>query len=135
MPKTSVIPEVLTATREAERGLLGAILIQASYTENVIGEVKSLVSPDDFLDAKQFDNKHSRIFKAMCECQQPHQINVAQQMNRQGTLKPGDCAYLSYLVSNCPCSLDYLSYAQAIREYADLRNGIRPSKYRGLAIN
>lgn len=114
-----VVPEVFEATREAEMALLGAILIMAS-----IEDVPKLeVSPEDFLDYGLYDNKHTRIYQAMLKCQRPHQINVARELNRQNKLKKYDCAYLSRLVATCPFPLDYLEYANAVKEYSNKRQG------------
>jgi len=81
--------------------------------------VRQIVQPGDFLDSRFYDALHTRIYKAMLTCEgPPNQIAVAREMNRQGTLRRGDCEYLVHLVSECPCSLDYSHYAKAVADYS-----------------
>lgn len=112
--------EVFIAAREVEASLLGAILIEATRPgSTVTEETRTIVSPDDFLDFRFHDNQHARIYAAMLACKNPpNQIVVAKEMDNEGTLRKGDCVYLCRLVADCPCSLDYISYAQAVAEYS-----------------
>lgn len=127
--------EIFEAIRQAEEALLGAILIESSYSANPVYEIKFIVSASDFLDHNKYDNRHSRIYQAMLNCDRPQQINVAIEMARQGTLKPRDCAHLSHCIAMCPCSLDYLSYAKVVKEYSLIRNGKKmPVGFRGIDI-
>jgi len=86
--------------------------------------VKRIVSDFDFLDAHFHDNKHSRIFQGICQCQRPHWINVSEAMNNTQILRPGDIAYMSHCISRVPCSLDYIDYAKAVSAYS-LKRQIR----------
>lgn len=112
------IPESLIARREAERALLGALLIEGTQLDyEPAKEVSAIVIPSDFLDSKFHEGQHTRIFTAMLQCPHPHQIAVAQELNRTGQLRKGDIAYFLELVSECPCSLDYLEFAKIVAEY------------------
>ncbi len=129
----TLIPEALYATQEAEASLLGAILIESSDgNREAIDEVCQIIGVDDFLDFTLYDAKHARIFSAMVLGDgAPNQIVVAEEMNRRGLLRSGDCAYLRHLVAECPCSLDFPSYTQAVRDYADRRKGKARPRVRG----
>lgn len=114
------MPEVFEATRQAEMALLGTILIESAgrARPELMREIAATVRSDDFLDYHRYDNQHSRIFSAMLSCSYPDQIGVAQEMDRQGTLRTGDIAYMSLCIAETPCSLDYLHYARAVANYS-----------------
>jgi len=112
------MPEIYEARREAERALLGAILIEAACYHQAISEVKKILSLADFLDAPFHKGQHARIFEAMTHLEYPHQVSVAEKLNDMGKLQTGDCAYLCGLVADCPCSLDYMDYAQTVLNYS-----------------
>lgn len=138
------LTETQEATRIAEQALLGAILVESSYAgSKAILSVRGLVNPEDFLGylptAKPWGQcRHARIYRAMQSLlsskDAPHQINTAQEMNRLHILQPGDCGYLCELVSLCPCSLDYRSYAKVVANYAEGRGIKRVSGYHGLSL-
>lgn len=116
------------ATLEAEDALLGAILIDSAFNHNrkAISEVATIITPKDFLD-----ERCSRIYEAMLKCEgAPHQIHVGKQLVASNKAKVGDIAYMSYCIAGCPCSLDYMEYAEAVAYYALRRNpsNIRPIK-------
>jgi len=121
--------EVFIATREAERCLLGAILIQHALSTTYLGlpsaieSVRNIINPDDI-----YDQQNRRILTAMFNCQKPHQINVAQELHRTDKLQRGDCTHMSHCIIECPCSLDYDSYAQAVKNYSNMRKGIELKK-------
>lgn len=110
---------IYQARREAEESLLGAILIEsAGGNMECISRVKCLVIPEDFMDCHESHNLHSRIYQAMINSSKaPHQINVAQNMADINTLQKFDCAEMSHMISNVPCSLDYMDYAEAVHHY------------------
>ncbi len=123
--------EVFIATKEAEEALLGAILIESASagTRDAIKEVSNIIVVSDFEDGQFHDGLRSRIYAAMLSCLEvPHQINVALELERTDKLHKGDCAYLCHLVSVCPCSLDYMDYAQAVISYSDKRKGIESNR-------
>lgn len=130
-----ITPELIIATREAERALLGCLLVAGAIEQYPMKQVRDIVSFDDFLDSKFYDNKHSRIYKAMLAFDNPNQVNVALEMNRQNILRSGDCGYLRNLVADCVSSLDFMSFAKCVKGYSAQRNGIRIPKYKGLVIN
>lgn len=122
--------EAVEATLQAEESLLGAILIESSCGREAIRMVRKIVEPLDFLS-----DRMNKIYHAMLNCQQPHQINVAQELHRTNKLFEYDCSYLCHLVSICPCSLDYESYALAVKRYANSRNGVKVNAgFRGIEL-
>jgi len=118
-----VIDESFQAAREAERALLGALLVAgASGEETPIAEVQKIVKPADFLDHGFHDDSHSRIFQAMVDAGKSDQISVAHQLNAQDRLQKGDCTYLLELVSIAP-GPECQHYAQVVHSYAEQRRG------------
>ena len=118
-------PDNDIARFEAEESLLGAILIQSCANDrSVINQVSQIVEIIDFegcfLKVNPFNwPVHARVFYAMLKCDNPpHEINTASSMNTLGILKIHDCVHLAHYVSICPCSLDYLDYAKAVRQYS-----------------
>lgn len=112
---------ITEATLEAEECLIGSILIEsATYgTRQSIIQAVEYVSPLDF-----YSEQHRVIFEAMIKCPKPpHIINTAMQMQSEGTLTPKLPAHLRHCISVVPCSLDYLDYARAVKQYSDSRQG------------
>jgi len=118
------------AEQEAEESLLGAILLESSASsKESIRKVSPVVHYSDFFGFNPGHDKqpklwpvNSRIFYAMTQCPDPpHQINTALQMDRLGILQDYDIAYMQHLVVICPCPLDYLDYAKAVKEYSTKR--------------
>jgi replicative DNA helicase len=125
-----VTGELRLATLQAEKELLGAILIQSAYRDNneAIDYCRKLLLPGDFLDSQYKDpmNTHARIYQAMLDCRMPpHQIGVAITMSETGTLRDHDIATLIGMIAENECSLDYEHYADAVKQYAEQRNGIK----------
>jgi replicative DNA helicase len=120
--------EITIATTDAEESLIGAILIESTTgTREAINKVALQLHGEDFRD---YFNK--KIFDAMTKCPlPPHQINVARQLHADKTLENGMVAHLCHCVSICPCSLDYMDYAQAIKRYSDIRTGKKHTYIRG----
>lgn len=113
------MPEYYVARRDAERALLGALLIEgACHNSQAISEVKQILSPHDFLDNPFYQGQHARIFEAMTHLEYPHQISVAEELNNTGKLLSGDCSYLVGLVADCPCSTAYMDFAKAVLNYS-----------------
>ncbi len=129
--------EEVDATLQAEESLLGAILIESSdNSTQAISEVNKIVKSEDFYGV----DRNSRVFEAMLRTEHPHQIGVAQTLYRNGKLASGDISYLCHLVFQCPCSLDYLDYAKAVKTYSLARQGYRQPPilkpiYRGFDTN
>ena len=125
--------EQLEATTQAEEALLGAILIESTRGDreaiDIISGIVTLADFKGYLASQPTERQsiHSRIFYAMVKSDNPpHQIVTAQTMNKLGLLQNGDCAYLCRLVSFCPCSLDYMDYANAVKDYSQQRDGKQP---------
>lgn len=128
----SDIGETMRTREFTEECLLGAILIEATVTHSLaIRQIQNLISNQDFSDWKYYDNKRSRIFQAMTKCEHPEVVSVALKLQELGILRRGDLPYLSHLIAECPCSLDYLYYAKAVRVYS---RGQPVNEYRGLRI-
>ena len=126
MPRTQ-IDESFQAAREAERALLGGLLIaRADGSQAAIIEVQKIAVPSDFLDHEFPDDLHARIFQAMIAAGKSDQISVAHQLNADGKLQKGDCTYLVELVAAC-VGVECEDYAHTIHEYAEQRRSGKPS--------
>jgi len=95
-------------SREAEEAVLGSILIDGEC----INEVIDLLTPKDF-----FSERNRRIYKIMVDLSgrgdKVNQISVGAELQRFN--EPGEIAYLSWLVSQTPTSLDIRHYADVVR--------------------
>jgi replicative DNA helicase len=112
--------ETFNANYQAEEFVLGAILIQSSDgSRETINEIRYLLKPEYFTDFSRYNPLHSRIYEAMLNCEgAPHIINVMRQLSKMGNLKTGDINILEHCLSLNFNSFEYLSFANAIREYA-----------------
>jgi len=117
--------EVNTATEDAEESLLGAILIQSTGgSRQAIDAVMDIIRPWDFRGCVATDKPwmwiwRARVFYAMTLCESsPHIINVAHKLAELNLLEPYDCSLMAQCESNTPCSLDYLDYAKAVKDYS-----------------
>lgn len=120
------------ATLQSEDALLGAILIDSAFSHNrkAISEVATILTPKDF-----FEVRCGRIYEAMLKCQGvPHQIHVGKQLVDSSKAEPGDISFMSYCIEGCPCSLDYMEYAEAIVSYARNRNPSRINPLRKIEV-
>ncbi len=134
MEKSSegLTPKVYEATLNAENALLGAILIDSAFSRNrkAISEVATILTPKDFLE-----ERCSRIYEAMIKCEGiPHQIHIGKQLVDSGKAKAGDMAHMSYCITGCPCSLDYMEYAESVVYYAMRRNPSRINLLRTIEV-
>ncbi len=128
-----MIPESLRAAREAEQALLGAILIESSNgSKDAITAARAIALPSHFTDHGFTDNQNERIYTAMLSCDgAPDQINVARYLFQIGDLRKGDIPHLCNLVAECPDCFQYIEYANAVKEYAEARNGHKHLVARG----
>lgn len=117
-----------TAAYTAEENLLGAVMIQSSFGDKTAIEAVSLILETIDFEGCFLKDKpyiwppHARVYYAMLYCENsPHQVNVALQMDKLGILRLEDCAHLAYYIRMTPCSLDYLDYANAVKEYSTMR--------------
>lgn len=103
--------------REAEQGVLGAMLMSPTSILDIIEVLK----PDDF-----YHPGHALIYKAMidlfAESKEIDAVIVANRLDRQGELdRVGGAPYLHTLVSAVPTAANARYYAEIVGEKAVLR--------------
>jgi replicative DNA helicase len=120
---------------QAEHHLLGALLIRGAFDPqgDEIREVSELIVPKDFSDYQRDPphNQHFRIFVAMqtlaSQGKSINQVTVAQKLYEtidqshggdKSNCDVSDIAEMCGMVSECECSLEYMEYATAIRQYS-----------------
>ncbi len=127
MHPTSPMLEELTAEKglpqnlEAERSVLGAILLEPSSLASVFPILKE----DDF-----FPDTHRRIYRSMSDlAQRSAEIDVLtlrEELGRTGAVeKAGGAAYLSSLLDGVPDVANVEYYARIVKEKSTLRRLIR----------
>jgi len=127
MRPTSPMLEELTAEKglpqnlEAERSVLGAILLEPSSLASVFPILKE----DDF-----FPDTHRRIYRSMSDlAQRSAEIDVLtlrEELGRTGAVeKAGGAAYLSSLLDGVPDVANVEYYARIVKEKSTLRRLIR----------
>lgn len=108
-------PEELEVVRMTEANLLGSLLIAGSDGDTEpITTVAKILRADDFIPG-YLDGIHRRIFQAMLSSK-TDQITVANTMNDTGTLKEGDIAYMSLLISEAVSALGCEHYARLVAD-------------------
>ena len=117
-PATDTAARALPHNLEAERSILGAILIR-NDTFNVAAE---LIDADDF-----FRDAHRRVFDKMVDLNERGQaidlVTLRDELSRSGELEPvGGPAYISSLADGVPRSTNVEHYARIVKERATLRN-------------
>src|SRR3954452_4467521 len=118
MPDTAVAERTLPHNLEAERSVLGAVLLH-NEAFNLAAEV--IDSADFFRDA------HRRMFDRMIRHAERGDgidlVTLKQALGRSGELdKVGGPAYITALVDGVPRSANVEHYARIIKEKATLRN-------------
>jgi replicative DNA helicase len=118
MPETAAPERTLPHNLEAERSVLGAILLQ-NETFNIAAE--SIDSQDFYRDA------HRRIWDKMVKLAERGDaidfITLKEELSRAGDLDDvGGPAYIAALVDGVPRSTNVAHYARIIKEKATLRN-------------
>ena len=119
MPETPTAAErILPHNLEAERSVLGAILIQ-NDTYNVAAQ---LVRPEDF-----YRDAHRRIFDKIIALSERGQavdfVTLKEELGRAGELDTvGGPAYIASLVDGVPRAINVEHYAKIVKEKAVLRN-------------
>jgi len=127
MRPTSPMLEELTAEKglprnlEAERSVLGAILLEPSSLASVFPILKE----DDF-----FPDTHRRIYRSMSDlAQRSAEIDVLtlrEELGRTGAVeKAGGAAYLSSLLDGVPDVANVEYYARIVKEKSTMRRLIR----------
>ena len=115
---SSTVERTLPHNLEAERSVLGAILIQ-NDTYNVAAEV---VRPEDF-----YRDAHRRIFDKIIALSERGQavdfVTLKEELGRAGELETvGGPAYIASLVDGVPRATNVEHYAKIVKEKAVLRN-------------
>src|SRR5215210_7396120 len=118
MPDTAVAERTLPHNLEAERSVLGAILLH-NDAFNLAAEV--IDAADFYRDA------HRRIFDKMVRLSERggaiDLVTLKEELGRGGELEEvGGPAYITALVDGVPRSTNVEYYAQIIKEKATLRN-------------
>jgi replicative DNA helicase len=118
MPEAVASERTLPHNLEAERSVLGAILLH-NDAFNLAAEV--LDSGDFFRDA------HRRIFEKMIKLSERNDaidlVTLKEELSRSGELdEVGGSAYITALVDGVPRSTNVEHYARIIKEKATLRN-------------
>jgi replicative DNA helicase len=114
----AVVERTLPHNLEAERSVLGAILIQ-NDTYNVAAQ---LVRPEDF-----YRDAHRRIFDKIIALSERGQaidfVTLKEELGRSGELDTvGGPAYIASLVDGVPRATNVEHYAKIVKEKAVLRN-------------
>ena len=125
MPELAVAERTLPHNLEAERSVLGAILLH-NDAFNLAAEV--IDSRDFFRDA------HRRIFDKMVKLTEHGDaidlVTLKEELGRAGELDEiGGPAYITALVDGVPRSTNVEHYARIIKEKATLRNLIYSAEY------
>src|SRR5438067_5813939 len=118
MPETAVAERTLPHNLEAERSVLGAVLLH-NEAFNLAAEV--IDAADFFRDA------HRRIFDRMVALAERNGaidlVTLKEELGRSGELdEVGGPAYITALVDGVPRSMNVEHYARIIKEKATLRN-------------
>lgn len=109
---------------DAERALLGSILINPDVPNPLLQQAVQHISSGDF-----FRVQHSLVFQAMIAMQEKRQamdlVILNDSLERSGTLeRAGGSAYLASLIDGVPRTPLIDHYAKIIREKSELRKGI-----------
>src|SRR6195952_4541258 len=133
MPDTAVAERTLPHNLEAERSVLGAILLH-NEAFNLAAE---LIDSNDF-----YRDAHRRIFDKMVKLAERNDaidlVTLKEELGRSGDLdEVGGPAYITALVDGVPRSMNVEHYARIIKEKATLRqlifsaNKILSNAYQG----
>jgi replicative DNA helicase len=118
MPVESSIERPLPHNLEAERSILGAVLLDNHVLNAAIEKLK----PEDF-----FLDPHRRIFERMISLGETQQaidlVTLTENLDRSGELEAsGGPAYLAQLLDGVPHISNVDHYARIVKEKAVLRN-------------
>lgn len=123
-PPDQSFDRALPSNLEAERSVLGAVLIHNAAFELLAG----LLKPEHF-----YRNAHQRIFKAMIGVLDVRKseldfVTLIEELKRTGELEEvGGPAYVSALTDGLPHSTNVAHYGDIVREKAMLRGIIQTS--------
>jgi replicative DNA helicase len=118
MPQESILERPLPNNLEAERSVLGAVLLDNNALNAAI---ENLRAEDFFLD------QHRRVFTQMIALSESQQaidlITLTEQLHRHGDLEAaGGAPYLASLADGLPRVSNIEHYARIVKEKALLRN-------------
>jgi replicative DNA helicase len=118
MPEAAVAERTLPHNLEAERSVLGAILLH----NDAFNAAAEVIDASDF-----FRDAHRRIFDKMVRLAERGDaidlVTLKEELGRAGELEEvGGPAYISALVDGVPRSTNVEHYARIIKEKATLRN-------------
>src|SRR5271154_854049 len=118
MPVDTTLEKPLPSNLDAERSVLGAILLDNHALNAAIEKLR----PEDF-----FLDQHRRIFIYMIELGEAQQaidlVTLSDHLHRKGELEAaGGAAYLSQLMDGVPRVSNLEHYARIIKEKSVLRN-------------
>ena len=118
MPEVAVAERTLPHNLEAERSVLGAILIH----NEAFNHAAEVIDSGDF-----FRDAHRRIFDKMVELTERNDaidlVTLKDELGRSGELEEvGGPAYITALVDGVPRSTNVEHYARIIKEKATLRS-------------
>ena len=107
----------LPSNEEAERAVLGAILIENSS----INQVLEILTAEDF-----YNENHSKIMSSMVDLDREGTaidvLTLYEWMDSKGIMEEsGGAAYLTYLVSTVPTAENVTHYARIVKDKAVLR--------------
>lgn len=111
------ITEQIPAEIEAERALLGALILNP----DMLDDICAVVTPEDF-----YSPQHRALLKALLELSAKNEpldlVTIQDHMNRMGTLDDaGGIAYIAALEQYCVSSSSAPRYAKRIAELSTLR--------------
>ena len=109
---------------EAERSVLGAVMLN----KDVLSEVLEEVSADDF-----YNESHREIFKAIWELYKNNtavdMLTVCEELKKRKALEmAGGRAYIATLTAEVPSTVNAVEYAKIVAEKAILRQMIKTSE-------
>ncbi|HUI50569.1 MAG TPA: replicative DNA helicase, partial [Terriglobales bacterium] len=118
MPADSALERPLPSNLDAERSILGAILLDNNALNTAIEALK----PDDF-----FIPQHRNIFNRMIALGEAQQaidlVTLTEELHRRSELEAsGGAPYLASLVDGMPRVTNVEHYARIVKEKAMLRN-------------
>ena len=125
MGTTLTLERPLPHNLEAERSILGAILLDNQSINTAIEKIR----PQDF-----FHDGHRRIFERMINLNEAHHaidlVTLTEDMGRAGELEgAGGHAYLAQLMDGMPRVSNMEHYARIVKEKALLRNLIHAAHH------
>src|SRR3979409_2421687 len=118
MPEAAVAERTLPHNLEAERSVLGAVLLH----NDAFNQAAEVIDSKDF-----FRDAHRRIFDKMVKLSERGDaidlVTLKEELGRSGELdEVGRPAYITALVDGVPRSTNVEHYARIIKEKATLRN-------------